>query len=251
MKLKLIDLVDNINVFDDETAWQKSTEFFAQYGFHITNYGLIDKTSLQLLGMHSNMSDGWMQHYMENDYGSVDPFAHHVVKEQKTLFYSKNGETELEVKKGSKANEILNDAESEGFESSYCIPIHNDRESRITGFNLASELSGKELKKVISKHENEIKLGAALVNNRMIDVPICTESKMQWNPNPQCDMLITRREAEVLKWLSEGHRNDRIAEKMNIAAVTVNFHLSELKRKLGSITREQAVAVAFKKGLLR
>lgn len=69
--------------------------------------------------------------------------------------------------------------------------------------------------------------------------------------NPYYKQLLSQRELEALKWLSEGHRNDRIADNMNIASVTVNYHLREIKRKLGAQTREQAVAIAFRKGMLR
>lgn len=251
LESKLIDLIDNIDKCDDETAWQKATEFFEQYGFHITNFGLIDKSSQQLLGFHSNMRNEWMQYYMDMNYAADDPFASYVKESHNSLLYCNKTKNDLVIEKGSRAEDMLLEVKQEGFESSYCIPIHNNHEDRVTGFNLVSEMSAIELQKILSKHENEIKLGAALINNKMKTIPITGVAKGQWKPNFHNEILISEREIEVLKWLSEGNRNDRIAEKMNIAAVTVNFHLSEIKRKLGSKTREQSVAIAFKKGLLR
>lgn len=251
MKLEILDLIQNINVPDDATAWHKSTDFFAQYGFHITNFGMIDKQSHAFMGFHSNMRDEWMEHYMSSNYAADDPFCDYILGNYDSITCSRSGESELVIAKGSTGAKMINEAESEGFESSLCIPINNYHDTKITGFNLISEMLDDDFKKVIGEHKDEILLGAALINNRISEVPVCSEQKMQWTPNPKCGVLMSAREIEVLYLLSEGHRNDRIAEKLNIASVTVNFHLKEIRLKLGCQTREQAVAMAFKKGFLR
>ncbi|MEM7491514.1 MAG: LuxR C-terminal-related transcriptional regulator [Pseudomonadota bacterium] len=56
---------------------------------------------------------------------------------------------------------------------------------------------------------------------------------------------LSARETEVLTWLAEGHRIDRIAEKMRIRPVTVSKHIAAARRKLGARTREEALAVAI------
>lgn len=56
---------------------------------------------------------------------------------------------------------------------------------------------------------------------------------------------LTTRELDALRYLACGHMNDRIAEKMGIAEVTVRLHLKNARRKLRAKTREQAVAKAM------
>ncbi|WP_164517190.1 helix-turn-helix transcriptional regulator [Tabrizicola piscis] len=61
---------------------------------------------------------------------------------------------------------------------------------------------------------------------------------------------LSAREREVLQWLFHGHRTARIAEQMGIECVTVSKHLMSIRRKLGAKTREQALAIAVRDGLI-
>lgn len=61
---------------------------------------------------------------------------------------------------------------------------------------------------------------------------------------------ITPRERETLSLLARGLRSDKIAHHMGIKRVTVNLHISNSRRKLGSTTREQAVARAVHMGII-
>lgn len=61
---------------------------------------------------------------------------------------------------------------------------------------------------------------------------------------------ITQRETEILKWLKEGKNSWDISVILGISERTVNFHVNNLKRKLGATNRPQAVAVAARLGLV-
>lgn len=53
--------------------------------------------------------------------------------------------------------------------------------------------------------------------------------------------LLTEREKEVLKVLSEGTSNKEIGEKLNISLATVKTHIINIYSKLGVSNRVQAV----------
>lgn len=57
---------------------------------------------------------------------------------------------------------------------------------------------------------------------------------------------LTRREAEVLLWVSYGKTNKTISEILGISPRTVNKHLEQVFRKLGVETRAAATAIAVK-----
>jgi len=61
---------------------------------------------------------------------------------------------------------------------------------------------------------------------------------------------LSPREKECLEWLSGGLRNDRIAERMGITRSTVELHLATARKKLGAVTREQALVKALSLGLI-
>lgn len=68
----------------------------------------------------------------------------------------------------------------------------------------------------------------------------------------QADKLntLTKREKDVLLLVTQGYRNDEIAEKLVISLVTVKTHLSCIYRKLNATNRIQAVLIAAKMDLI-
>jgi DNA-binding CsgD family transcriptional regulator len=61
---------------------------------------------------------------------------------------------------------------------------------------------------------------------------------------------LTERETEVLARFAAGERVARVAWHLGLSPRTVEFHLSNARRKLRAKTREQAVAVAVRDGLI-
>lgn len=62
----------------------------------------------------------------------------------------------------------------------------------------------------------------------------------------QAQTGLTRREAEVLLWVSYGKTNRTVSEILGISPRTVNKHLEQVFRKLGVETRAAAAAVAVR-----
>jgi len=63
--------------------------------------------------------------------------------------------------------------------------------------------------------------------------------------------VLSTREHEVLCWLSEGKSNWEIGEILVISENTVKNHMKNILKKLEANNRQHAVAIAFKKGLLK
>lgn len=67
--------------------------------------------------------------------------------------------------------------------------------------------------------------------------------KLETYPSP-----LSKRQSEILKYLSMGYRTDSIADKLGISNSAVNLYLANLKQKLSVKTREQAIAQALING---
>ena len=61
---------------------------------------------------------------------------------------------------------------------------------------------------------------------------------------------LSRRELEVLTWLSRGHTNQEIAEKIFLSVKTIETYRSRIADKLNLRTRAEMVEYAVKAGLL-
>lgn len=61
---------------------------------------------------------------------------------------------------------------------------------------------------------------------------------------------LTQRELEVLALLADGLRHEEIGARLGIGPETVRTHLRKASERLGATTRTQAVATAFRMGLI-
>ncbi len=64
------------------------------------------------------------------------------------------------------------------------------------------------------------------------------------------DSGLSPREREILGLLAEGRTQSQIADELVISSKTVATHIQHVLSKLGVHTRAQAVAMAFRKGLV-
>ena len=75
-------------------------------------------------------------------------------------------------------------------------------------------------------------------------IVIFTERVTELPLEPLEALGLSRREAEVLKWVAEGKRNAEIALILGISQATVHHHLERIHHKLGVETRTAAAARA-------
>jgi DNA-binding CsgD family transcriptional regulator len=61
---------------------------------------------------------------------------------------------------------------------------------------------------------------------------------------------LTARELEILKWIKEGKTSWEIGKILGISERTVNYHVSDITRKLNAMNRNHAVAIAVSHGLV-
>jgi DNA-binding CsgD family transcriptional regulator len=67
---------------------------------------------------------------------------------------------------------------------------------------------------------------------------------------PALPQPLSPREVQCLELLAQGHRNDRIAERLGLHRATVDMHIVRARTKLGARTREQAIAIAVAAGAI-
>lgn len=61
---------------------------------------------------------------------------------------------------------------------------------------------------------------------------------------------LTAREQDVLRLLARGRSNRQIGEELFITGKTASVHVSNILAKLGASSRTEAVAIAYRQGLI-
>jgi DNA-binding CsgD family transcriptional regulator len=59
---------------------------------------------------------------------------------------------------------------------------------------------------------------------------------------------LTRRQAQIVQLLGDGHTQDQISDDLDISRSTVNSHLANARRSLGAHTSAELVAQAYRLG---
>jgi DNA-binding CsgD family transcriptional regulator len=80
---------------------------------------------------------------------------------------------------------------------------------------------------------------------------LASSSVLQGEEAAAHQVSLSAREREVLQWLQQGKSSWEVSVILGISERTVNFHVSNITRKLGAVNRAQAVAIAARRGLLR
>lgn len=61
---------------------------------------------------------------------------------------------------------------------------------------------------------------------------------------------LNERERDVLNWVAAGKSDWQVAQILSVSPKTVNYHVENAKRKLGAVSRIQAVVEAVRLGLI-
>ena len=77
-----------------------------------------------------------------------------------------------------------------------------------------------------------------------------TVMRLQRDGAPEPDHGLSEREVEVLRYVAEGQTNPQIAEVLFLSEHTVRNHLANIYSKLGLRNRVEAVAWAWRNGLI-
>ncbi|MET8472476.1 AAA family ATPase [Streptomyces sp. NPDC006422] len=89
---------------------------------------------------------------------------------------------------------------------------------------------------------------AARLADDLRAAPLARQIVRLLRPRPAQDGL-TEREHEVLRLITEGLSNRRIAARLHISPSTAGVHVSHILTKLGAATRTEAAGIALREGL--
>ncbi|CAM5609889.1 DNA-binding CsgD family transcriptional regulator OS=Streptomyces violarus OX=67380 GN=FHS41_000042 PE=4 SV=1 [Streptomyces violarus] len=96
--------------------------------------------------------------------------------------------------------------------------------------------------------ETADRLGATPLREQ-VDV-LVRRGRLADTPDTDERVVLTAREQEVLRLLALGRSNRQIGEELFITGKTASVHVSNILAKLGAASRGEAVAIAYREGLI-
>ena len=234
-----------------EPAKQAFMRFVQDCGIEICNFGCFDLApGGPVLSAFSgtNMSDAWIEEYMQRGMYSDD----YAMRSVRALTRAEPGSVvpfgEWMVPRLPEGDQrsvpVLRGAADAGMEDAIALigmlPLEiGGREHRYFAFGLGGDQgTGDHAMAQIA----EIRIAAFALLERLRPEFEASADGVQ--------ARLTPRERDVLAFVSGGLQRDAIADWLGIALPTVDLHLANLRKKLKASTTSEAVARAFRYGLL-
>jgi DNA-binding CsgD family transcriptional regulator len=182
----------------------------------------------------SRFPDGYLDNYTSQQWDRIDPVVQHIQRAKRPFFWS---DTYVLGKLSKEQKTFFAECRELGVHSGITFPIHGPgSEVDLVSVSLRNERSAPvhripHLHMITAQY---VLRYSELVENRRSEIP-----------------TLTSKENECLRWCKEGKTNWEIGEILRISEKTVEFHMSNVMRKLGTNNRISAVVIGIQRGLVQ
>lgn len=207
-----------------------------QYGFQkFIISGLPDRgMDVRPFVLLSGWDDEWYERYTGLGYVHLDPVVRHCFGTTLPFDWS---DAPYDREADLPARRVMEEARDFGMGQGLCVPIHMEG-----GMQGVVSLVGKT-EHLDDKSRLELHMLALYVHGRLRFL-----NTHDFNGAPR--RAITRREAEILKWVASGKTANEIADITGLTARTINQHCENAQKRLGTNNRLHTVVEAIRHKLI-
>ena len=240
------DFVDTlIGLSDVDAIWQATEDLSCNVGFSRSLLVRGQKGPAGTIHAPRIMIDcpeEWITAYTENEgLGEIDPFLLFACKSPAAIKLTTKDLSSFP--KASRQHQLFLDfMEAAGTKNAIGVPVRTDDHDVFGGWIFSSDASDRHFDLLANEHGQGIHLAGILAYERMVALGLGSVTDVD---------LLSARERECLLWLCAGLRVTEIGDKLSIRDSAVSLYITNAKRKLGSKTREQAVARAIFSGQIQ
>lgn len=214
-----------------------------QYGFDHFNYGARFPTSFvePTYVYVSGFPDAWWRRYKEANYFAADPLVVHCEHQLVPIAWH---DIRMDIGPDEDiARRIFDEANEIGLRDGVTLPIHAcSGEGAMLTFSTFRK-PPRSMKLI----EATLPVLHVLAFHVHEAVRRIAAAQIEASP-PRIEL--SPREMETLRWAADGKTAWETAHLMGLAERTANWHMDNVRTKLGVMTRQQAVARALAWGLL-
>jgi len=218
-----------------EDLFRQLTVMARELGFDYCAYGIrmplpISEPKTE---MFNNYPGTWQKCYQEQNYLAVDPTVVRASRSTMPFVWS----DEL----FASARNLWEDAKAHGLEFGWAQSCRDVQgiSGMLTLSRSQENLSGSELRAKTPEMSWLVQLAHFGMARRLTSRLL-----------PEAEVVLSKREVEVLRWTAEGKTSGEVADILRIAERTVNFHLSNAVTKLNASNKTAAAIRASVLGLL-
>lgn len=207
-----------------------------QYGFQkFIISGLPDRgMDVRPFVLLSGWAPEWYERYTGLGYVHLDPVARHCFATTLPFDWS---DAPYDRESDLPARRVMDEARDFGMDQGLCVPVH--MEGGMQG--VVSLVGGTA--HLDDKSRLELHMLALYVHGRLRFLNSTEQSAAPRR-------AITRREAEVLKWVASGKTAAEIADITGLSARTVNQHCENAQKRMGTNNRLHTVVEAIRHKLI-
>lgn len=209
------------------------------YGFEQTMIAVAPgiPSSLDDFYLKGNVSAEWLALYNRKHFINIDPTISHCASRLTPLLWGPK------IFTGNKQKAMYEEAANFGLRSGISLPFHGIKGEKGILHLAKNETPNEQLNRKIMRITPEL----SMMRDYAFQAAMRRFKKQTPRPFEQ---TLSNRELECLTWCSTGKSSWEIAQILNCAESTVNFHILNLRRKLNVSSRRQAVVKAMHLGLL-
>jgi DNA-binding CsgD family transcriptional regulator len=222
------------------------TKIMQSFGFDSFMYGMSDNIGPLRRDFRTfvwtTLPLAWVKCYGENGYIEVDPRSTDTYSRNVPLIWDA-----ADYKNDSRCTRFFADAARFGVCSGVCISFRDPYHGRIVvAFNSKITPVDPERRKMIEQQLGELMLFAASFHDFFMANFIDDTKSLMTRVAP-----LSKREHDCLELAANGMTSRDIGSKLGITERTANFHFTNLRRKMGVLNRQEAIAVGIARGWVR
>lgn len=227
-----------IHASSANAVWEAVSEYFDGQGFDRLIYA--DLTTARPV-VRNTFPLSFEEYYLDVCNPEDDPFFRYCCATLVPIGTGSDYSDDYDYLKPSD-RAIIDTARDAGMRAGFSCTFQPAGPAGVGGWNIGSTLARSEVEKLRRKNGTVLRLAALYAHERMSSLRGRDEAT---------NTALSPREYDCLAYLAAGMKTQQIADQLGIKPVTVELHLRRARVRLGAKTREEALAIAIHRHLLR
>lgn len=213
--------------------WGISVFSFTYYSYHPNS-----KSKIKYDCASENLHQ-WHEHYLAENYDQVDTTLDNVYREVLPVYWTI--EQQIQEAKGSREKQMRLDSQRFGTQKGLSIPIHGAHNDFAN--LMVEQVKGQTCLENWQNLQYELHYAAYCFYHHI------KKHLLQNQPATE-RYKFSKREIQCLSLVAQHHSVSEMAKTLKISERTVNFHIQNINKKLGTNNKYQSVAKVIEEGLL-